>query len=121
MKFIDPDGKKIYIPKRSQSEVLQMINTYSKTQYKVDENGYMCVDKDAEINEKGSGHYSERLDKTISAERKLTLMAGDTYTATKGNASQTFDVKKYGGGLTDSKTDKTNVKNGCLKGRSHRT
>ena len=70
----------------------------------------MCIDKDAGINEKGSAHYSDRLDATIYKEGKLTIMVSDTYTATKGNASQTFDVRKYGGGLTDSKTDKTNVK-----------
>ena len=110
LKYIDPDGKKIYIPKKFQLKALKMINTYSKTQYKVDKKGYMCVDKNAGINKNGSAHYSERLDATISEKGKLTIMVGDTYTAKKGSSSQTFDVKKHGGGLTDSKTDKTNVK-----------
>ena len=118
VRYIDPDGKKIKIPKQSQTQVLQMINTYSKTQYKVDKKGYMCINKDAGINEKGSAHYSERLDATISAEGNLTIMVGDTYTAKKGSSSQLFDVKEYGGGLTDSKTDKTNVKT-VVSGNGH--
>ncbi len=79
------------------------------TQYKVDEKGYMCVDKDAVVNEKGSAHYSERLNITISTEGKLTIMVGDTYTANNGHASNKYDVNKMGGGLTD-KTNKANVK-----------
>ena len=79
--------------------------------YKVDEKGFMCVDKDAGINEKGSAHYSERVDATISVEDKqLTILIGEKYTITKGNTSKTFDVKKYGGGLTDNKSNKSNVK-----------
>ena len=35
----DPDGRKIYIPQKYQKKVLEMINTFSKTQYKVDKNG----------------------------------------------------------------------------------
>ena len=109
VKFVDPDGRKIYIPRRFQPAVLQMINTYSKTQYKVDKKGYMCIDKDAGINEKGSAHYSDRLDATISKKTKLTIMVGDTYTAKDGKTSKTYDVNKMGGGLTD-KTNKMNVK-----------
>ena len=106
---IDPDGKKIYIPNKFQSVVLQMINTYSKTQYKVDAKGFMCIDKDAGINEKGATHYSERLSATIFAESMLTIEVGDKYTAKYGKVSRTYDVNKMGGGLTD-KTIKTNVK-----------
>lgn len=106
---IDPDGKKIYIPNKFQSTVLQMINAYSKTQYKVDAKGFMCIDKDAGINEKGSTHYSERLNATIFAENMLTIEVGDKYTAKYGKVSRTYEVNKMGGGLTD-KTIKTNVK-----------
>jgi hypothetical protein len=109
VKYIDSDGRKIYIPKHFQPVVLQMINTYSKTQYKVDEKGYMCIDKDAGINEKGSAHYSDRLDATISKKAKLTIMVGDTYTAKDGETFQSYDVNKQGGGLTD-KTNKMDVK-----------
>jgi len=109
VRFVDPDGREIYIPKQFQPVVLQMINTYSKTQYKVDEKGYMCIDKDAGINEKGSAHYSDRLDATISKKAKLTIMVGDTYTAKDGKTFQSYDVNKQGGGLTD-KTNKMDVK-----------
>ncbi len=109
VRFIDPDGKKIYIPKKSQSEVLHMINTYSKTQYKLDKNGFLCIDKEAELNEKGSAHYSERLDATILAKGKLTIEVGDKYTAKGIKNTKIYDVNNMGGGLTD-KTDKKNVK-----------
>ena len=106
---IDPDGKKILIPKKSQPSILQMINFYSKTQYKVDAKGSMCIDKEGGINENGSAHYSERLNATISEKGVLTISVGDKYTARDGKVSRTYDVNKMGGGLTD-KTIKTNVK-----------
>ncbi len=86
--YIDSDGKKIKIPKRSQPLVLQMINSHSKTQYNVDEHGFMSVDKDAGINEKGSSHYSERLDATISAKGVLSIDVGDKYTTKKWKCFQ---------------------------------
>ena len=107
--LIDLYGKKILIPKKSQPSVLQMINLYSKTQYKVDAEGFMCIDKDAGINEIGSAHYSERLNATISAKGVLTIRVGDKYTASDGKVFKTYDVNKKGGGLTD-KTTKTNIK-----------
>ena len=93
---IDLDGKKIYIPKKSQPSVLQMINLYSKTQYTVDAKGYMCIDKNAEINENGSNHYSERINATISAKSLLTIKVGDKYTSSNGKNSKTYDVNKMG-------------------------
>ena len=107
--YVDPDGKKIYVPKKFQPAVLQMINMYSKTQYKVDAQGYLSVDKDTEINEYGSAHYSERLNATISADGTLTIELGDKYTAKDKKNSKTYDVNKMGGGLTD-KTIKTDIK-----------
>ena len=109
IKFIDPDGRKIYVPQKYQPAVLEMINSFSKTQYKIDEKGFMYADGSIAKNEKGSTHYSERLDAIISAEGKLTIMIADKYTATNGRTSKTFDVNKMGGGLTDA-TVKTNVK-----------
>jgi RHS repeat-associated protein len=114
---IDPDGREIFIPKQFQSQILSMINSFSETQYKVNEKGYMCVDKDAKINEKGSNHYSERIDATIAAKGKLTLMVSDKYTLPNG---KTCDVEKdYGGGLTiTEKTKKSDVKT-VVTGKDH--
>jgi hypothetical protein len=106
---MDADGKKIYIPKKYQSKILAMINSFSSTQYRVDEKGFMRVDDAIEKNKNGSVHYSERLDATISAEGRLTIMLADKYTIKDSKAFIVFDVTKMGGGLTD-KTDKTNVK-----------
>ena len=112
----DPDGKKIYIPKGSQTKVLTMINSYSKTQYEVDKNGYMRVNN-TNINENGSAHYSERLDATISAKGKLTITVSDKYTSLDGKS---IDVEKvYGGGLTiTNKTNNTDVKT-IVTGKNH--
>ena len=107
--YMDTDGKKIYIPKNYQSKILAMINSFSSTQYRVDEKGFMCVDDAIENNINGSVHYSERLDATISAEGLLTIMLGDKYTVKDAKTSKIYDVTKTGGGLTD-KTNKTNVK-----------
>lgn len=116
VKFVDPDGKKICIPKQFQSKVLEMINTYSSTQYKVNEKGYMCVDKDAAINEKGSNHYSERIDATIAAKGRLTIMIGDKYTA---NGITSNIEKTYGGGLTTiNKKNKADIKT-VVTGKDH--
>ena len=113
---LDPDGKKIYIPKGSQTKVLTMINSYSKTQYEVDKNGYMRVNN-TNINENGSAHYSERLDATISAKGKLTITVSDKYTSLDGKS---IDVEKvYGGGLTiTNKTNNTDVKT-IVTGKNH--
>ena len=107
--LIDPDGKKIYIPKKYQKKVLEMINAFSKTQYKVDKNGVLCINGKAKENGKGSAHYSEKINAVISAKGKLTIKLGDKYVAKMGSKSKTFDVVKRGGGLTD-KTNKNNVK-----------
>ena len=56
---------------------------------KVDAKGFMCIDKDAGINEKGATHYSERLSATIFAESMLTIEVGDKYTAKYGKVSRT--------------------------------
>ena len=116
VKYIDLDGRKIYIPKQFQSKVLEMINSFSKTQYKVNEKGYMCVDKDAAINEKGSNHYSERIDATIAAKGRLTIMIGDKYTA---NGITSNIEKTYGGGLTTiNKKNKADIKT-VVTGKDH--
>ena len=111
----DPDGKKIYIAKGSRSTVLKMINCYSKTQYKVDKNGYMYVDNAAK-NEKGSAHYSKRIDAVIAVEgKKLTISVSDKYTTPDGKIK---DIEKdYGGGLTNT-TNKADVKT-VVTGKDH--
>lgn len=86
-----------------------MINAFSKTQYKVDKNGVLCINGKAKENGKGSAHYSEKINAVISAKGKLTIKLGDKYVAKMGSKSKTFDVVKRGGGLTD-KTNKNNVK-----------
>ena len=114
----DPDGKTIYIPKEHQSIILAMINACSKTQYKVNEKGIVCIDNASISNENGSAHYSERIDGIISSKRMLTIMVSEKYTATNGKFSQTFDVEKdCGGGLTDT-TNKSNVKT-VVSGKDH--
>ena len=113
----DPDGKKIYIPDKSRSAVLKMINTYSKTQYIVDKSGYMCVNK-AVTNEKGSTHYSQRIDAIIAEDKKrLTISVSDTYKTPDG---KTKNVEKdYGGGLTiTDKNNKADVKT-VITGKDH--
>lgn len=115
--FIDPDGRKITIPNKSEQEALiKMINALSVTQYAINEKtGEMYATKN--VNKNGSKYYSSRLDDAIKATdiiqiEKNTTMKDKMYPDIE-LLSKDVD-KEAGGGITekDFKLDVVNDANG---------
>ena len=100
VRYIDPDGRTVYVYGTSKEEkiLLNALNKYSYSQYKVNDEGYL--EKTDEINEQGSIIYSDAIDRCIADENtEIGLLFSK-----KGREElwgQPVDVKKrYGGACT---------------------
>jgi len=102
--FIDPDGKKIKIPKTANRKaILKMINSKALGLYAINEEGYLFIKRKSGDEEKYSKYYQGQLVKAMTSEKTITIHIAQEYTLSfeEGNASEIFDVdKSNGGGVT---------------------
>ena len=77
VKFIDPDGMRIYVEEESREQVLEWINALSKDQYKIDDSGFLYLA--GSTSEKyHSQYYSDRLNAAISSDNTINIHIGNS-------------------------------------------
>ena len=91
IKFVDPDGRKIYVDEKSREQVLEWINMLSKDQYKIDKDGYLYLDgSTSELYH--SQYYSDRINAAIDNDNIISIQISDYYGG--------HNISKKGEGLT---------------------
>jgi RHS repeat-associated protein len=91
IRFIDPDGMRIYVEEDSREQVLEWINALSKDQYKIDDSGFLFLA--GSTSEKyHSQYYSDRLNAAIDNDNIINIHIRDNYGG--------YNISERGGGLT---------------------
>ena len=104
VKFVDPDGRKIQLCGKGAADLLQYINSISKTQYTTDANGFLTATSNT-VDGKSS-KYSEWLNKGIKEENNTVQVHIGTKVKNKKGEWESID--NYGGGATRCEYDKDN-------------
>ena len=104
VRFIDPDGKKIQLCGKGAAELLQHINSLSKTQYTIDAKGFLTATSITV--DRNSSKYSEWLDKGIKEDNNVMVHIGKSVKNEKGELES---IDNYGGGATTSESEGNDI------------
>ncbi len=99
MRYVDPDGREIYISVVDEA-IVDYINKYSFYQYKLNEDGYLERDFSKPNNENNSRDYSYKIDQAIKSDWLIIINISQIHLSPNGIIVYGDVESDAGGGVT---------------------